>query len=229
MAGSRTAARPASGLADPPFNVAVAVPGQLTVRDANDNGARFRLYREAFDLPVIARFTVHGTPVPKARARVVLRDGKPRSYTPAETREAEETVADWFRIAAPRHVPDKGHAYGLMAVFFTPSLAAGDGDNYTKLIKDALNGIAWPDDRQVIEDSNRVNLVAPERARSEVMIYRAGDLQRFTLECARPGCTELFEVSPFTRPEARQRYCSRPCAASARRRGPQAAATGGAA
>jgi Holliday junction resolvase RusA-like endonuclease len=31
----------------------------------------------------------------------------------------------------------------------SPKLRRGDIDNYTKLILDALNGVAWVDDRQI--------------------------------------------------------------------------------
>jgi len=49
--------------------------------------------------------------------------------------------------------------------------AEGDIDNYAKTLKDALNGIAWIDDRQVVESHMRkayVRSQAEERVEIEI-------------------------------------------------------------
>ena len=85
-------------------------------------------------------------PVPKARARTVVKDGKARTYTPARTRNFERLIALSWR--GPR-----GFAG---AVKVTIRIIEGKGahpmdiDNGIKSILDGLNGVAWVDDRQVI-------------------------------------------------------------------------------
>lgn len=88
--------------------------------------------------------------------------------TPPDTKEAEAKVRDAFRRAHPRHRPYTGPVLlRFTAVFETPrsfnralreAAARGklyavkkpDKDNIEKLIVDALNGIAFVDDQQVM-------------------------------------------------------------------------------
>lgn len=90
--------------------------------------------------------TVEGEPVAKERPRVT-RTG---TYTPPRTAQAEQVIAWKFRQAAPHHRPDPVAEYALHAVFYCRTRRARtDIDNLVKLIMDALNGVAWKDDRQV--------------------------------------------------------------------------------
>jgi len=55
-------------------------------------------------------------------------------------------------IAKQKKVPKlKGPVVFSAVVYLSKSGNEGDLDNYAKTLKDALNGIAWEDDRQVVE------------------------------------------------------------------------------
>lgn len=113
------------------------------------------------------RFWVPGTPQGKGRARVSVRGGHARSYTPARTRVYESAIADAARAAgidlAPPGVP---LAVTVDAWFSIPrswprrrakdALSSGgwvlsrpDVDNVAKSVLDALLGILYADDAQV--------------------------------------------------------------------------------
>lgn len=111
-------------------------------------------------------FTVHGPPVGKARPRFNRRQG--RTYTPAETENAEANIrAAWAAAGSPR-LPDgpitltievhvtrpKSHyrVNGLLSAVGRRNVlptSRPDLDNIAKLVQDALNGLAWRDDAQV--------------------------------------------------------------------------------
>ncbi len=86
---------------------------------------------------------VPGNPLPKARPRF----GCGRAYTPPATRAWEEWVG-WH----VRHVLDKP-LVGRLAVtlrFYRSNRRRVDLDNLIKAALDAVTGIAWRDDSQVI-------------------------------------------------------------------------------
>lgn len=106
-------------------------------------------------------FTVKGRPVPKARPRVT----GGRAYTPAETREYEEWVrwnyarangpkfAGWVTVFIRAYFPipestPKKRAAELEGGYCAKRV--GDVDNVAKSILDALNGVAYTDDCQVV-------------------------------------------------------------------------------
>lgn len=113
-------------------------------------------------------FKVPGEPVGKGRPRFVRATG--RTYTPEKTERYENLVKLAFIKEYPDVIPLEGPlAVTMIANFSVPkswskkkqALAiAGvlrptkkpDTDNIAK-IKDALNGIAWVDDAQVVEES----------------------------------------------------------------------------
>lgn len=123
-------------------------------------------------------FTIPGAPVPKGRPR--FRIVKPRygkafvtTYTETKTEEAEDKI----KIKARQAIWDKAAFTCPVAVsleFFVPipksfsnkkreSAIAGetlpvtkpDIDNYEKLVLDALNGIVYEDDNQVVSLSSK--------------------------------------------------------------------------
>ncbi len=159
----------------------------MRVSEVGDDAAAFVLHRELLDPPVVARFTVPGEPMSKARARFTHYGGKPGAYTPEATKAAEQRMAWAFRQAAPGHVDDGATRYGVMALFFHGTRQRRDVDNMLKLVCDGLNGIAWRDDSQVDEVSARRGNDVPENARTEVLIYSLGKRLAPTRNCTRCG------------------------------------------
>ena len=113
-------------------------------------------------------FVVPGEPVGKARPRFTR---KGHAYTPKKTSDYEATVRNAFRVAFPGHEPYAGPlAMEVFAYFSVPKSAPAkkreamltgatlptkrpDGSNVLKGIEDALNGIAYDDDSQIVDDS----------------------------------------------------------------------------
>ena len=109
-------------------------------------------------------FTIPGPPVGKARPRVA----NGHAYTPASTRTYEEAVRARWRAA--RHAPFGPDVplYALIAAYHAIPASASrraretmarnavlpmkkpDADNIAKIILDALNGMAYADDKQVV-------------------------------------------------------------------------------
>lgn len=116
------------------------------------------------------KFTVFGDPVPKERPRTV----KGHTYTPERTRRHEEKIAlvyksryhgDGFESGEPlRLVVDayfkiaKGDSRvvkeGKLSGEIRPTIRP-DADNVLKTVQDALNGLAYKDDSQIVESLAR--------------------------------------------------------------------------
>ena len=97
------------------------------------------------------RITIQGPPVPKARARVVSRQGaRHTSFTPSPTAKWE---AHARRIALAARARSPGWNIGARAYDVTIRIyrhhRRGDLDNYAKACLDSLNGIVWTDDARV--------------------------------------------------------------------------------
>jgi len=98
-------------------------------------------------VPVSLAFTVEGRPVPKGRPRF----GNGHAYTPAKTR-AYENAVQWAAAAQLAGKPCPAFPTGDVKLTITAYLfgkARPDIDNVVKAISDALNSIAYTDDRQV--------------------------------------------------------------------------------
>jgi len=107
-------------------------------------------------------FKVFMNPVAKARARTVVNNGRVHSYTPQSTKDAENAIA-WACVEEQN--PDcypKGIALKMTIVFVLPKpkylglkpalpTKKPDLDNLTKTVLDALNGLAYEDDSQIVE------------------------------------------------------------------------------
>lgn len=104
--------------------------------------------------------TLLWTPHAKERARTVIKGGRHMTFTPKATRDAEAALgAQWAGD------PLQGPIAVLLGLWddhidvsvdvcpepVSPKLRRGDIDNYTKLVLDALNGVAWVDDRQIAQ------------------------------------------------------------------------------
>ena len=114
-------------------------------------------------------FTVPGEPVAKGRARAFIRCGKIGHYTPDKTATYESLVR-LFASRAMGNKPPMNEAIMLTvdAFFSIPRswpvkkqedaevmkirhLKKPDASNVVKLIEDAMNGVVWVDDSQVIQ------------------------------------------------------------------------------
>ena len=89
-------------------------------------------------------FAVPGSPVPKGRPRL----GKAGVYTPKRTKAYELKVAQCALAAGTRCAP-AGRRVSLEIEAYLKREA--DLDNLVKSVSDALNGIAYLDDRQVTQ------------------------------------------------------------------------------
>lgn len=98
-------------------------------------------------------------PVPKGRAKTIMRGGKVWSFTPQATKDAEAIIRALVQQqvldAFPQHTP-----LSMTVTFYRTKLPhilksetipvrKPDLDNYIKTVLDALNGIAFPDDAQI--------------------------------------------------------------------------------
>ena len=101
-------------------------------------------------LDATVRFAVPGPPMPKERARVVLRRDRAHASTPKRTASWERTVAT-YALEARQRAP----AWSLAARYAVEIHAyrAGrfDLDNVIKSAHDGCTGILWKDDAQVVE------------------------------------------------------------------------------
>ena len=132
------------------------------------------------------KFTIYGDPVPKGRPKFTVRGGYAMAYTPKKTKENE----DYIRCAAlpykpyikpftgpvsltaifyrsiPKSFPKKKAEMaknGILRPTTTPDL-----DNYLKQVEDALSGIFYENDKQIVDSSE--SKYYSERPRIEIEI-----------------------------------------------------------
>ncbi len=189
----------------------VSVTGSLKfLSEAGDDDAYFGLVREQINPPLVARFTIEGEPMSKARARHT-KSG--HTYSPEANRRAEAAVAKAFRGSTGGGQPDAEFSFGVVALFFSSTRQRRDVDNMLKLVLDGLNRVAWVDDSQVSEISGRKELIYEvEDARTEVAVYRRGPIPRRLGKCEH--CGNQF---PEYRSQKGRRFCSMACDLERRR------------
>lgn len=120
---------------------------------------------------MIITFTVLGAAVAKGRGRATIAGGHARIYTPAKTRDAEQTFVARsleFRPPEPLRGPLRLQLTFVMPCpksaprslkdrlgMYPPHVKRPDLDNLEKLVLDACNGVFWIDDAQVFDVSKR--------------------------------------------------------------------------
>jgi Holliday junction resolvase RusA-like endonuclease len=86
--------------------------------------------------PACVSIVVAGPPVPKGRPRLSTFNGHARAFTPTKTRRYEDLI----RLEAARVMDGKPQLDGALKVGIRAFM-----------VIDALNGIVWRDDNQVVE------------------------------------------------------------------------------
>jgi Holliday junction resolvase RusA-like endonuclease len=111
------------------------------------------------------KFTIPGNPLPKARAR----SGNGRHYTPQCTRNAES----WVKLHAKKAgVPCLAGPLRVSLVFARKDAQPCDIDNLAKLVLDALHGVAFANDRQIVHLA-ATKLVDRDNPRTEIELEAA--------------------------------------------------------
>jgi len=91
------------------------------------------------------KITVNGNPIPKGRPRVY----RGHAVTPEATRDYEALVRSAAAICwqgEPTTEPVR-----VELLFWRSNKIRCDIDNLTKAVLDALNGVVWEDDEQIIQ------------------------------------------------------------------------------
>lgn len=115
------------------------------------------------------QFIVEGKPQGKARARTFYnaRAGKMQSITPEQTKSYEDLIRWKYRAAGGGYYGEKTLQVHIKAVYPIPKAFSKakqgealedkirpttkpDCDNIIKVVLDALNGVAYYDDKQVV-------------------------------------------------------------------------------
>jgi len=124
---------------------------------------------EMFDAPddtrLVAHVTVMGEPKAKGRPRFKVGQG---AYTDPATRSAEGRVRAAFEAVDHPDYP-KGGTFRLDVDFYLGTRRHVDVDNLMKLVKDALNGVAYEDDWRVFDERGRK--WHTDNPRTELFLY----------------------------------------------------------
>jgi Holliday junction resolvase RusA-like endonuclease len=132
-------------------------------------------------------FTVEGCPVAKARARVTIKKGIVRGYTPTKTVNYENLIALYGKQVMALRLPLLGPiSMGLSIYMGIPiswskrkkrlaiqgdiyPTSKPDSSNIQKSVEDALNGICYLDDAQIVD--HIITKRYSEFPRVEIRIY----------------------------------------------------------
>jgi Holliday junction resolvase RusA-like endonuclease len=98
-------------------------------------------------LTVLVDTVVVGDPVPAPRPRV----GQGRVYMPKRAVEAKLNLQQHFLVDLRRRRHRQRYRGPVKVDLWFSVLRAGDVDNYSKLVLDALQGVVLENDRQVVE------------------------------------------------------------------------------
>ncbi len=162
---------------------------------------------------VVLALLVKGDPGVKARARLNRKTGG--VYTPQATRERQGLIAALAKTAMTELVLDAEGLFAVRAGFYIGNNQRRDIDNMLKLVCDALTGVIWQDDSQVVEMFGfKVLADRPEEARSEIAVLRVPGMMPYKFGFCRI-CQRRFRVYPSAPNRA---YCSSRCLGFAQRR-----------
>lgn len=137
------------------------------------------------------RFVVPGEPYGKGRPKFSTKCGFVRAVTPERTANYENLIKLEYERQCHGQRYEKEDALGILITAYKP-IPSGvskkkiclmldrlifpgkkpDWDNIGKIICDALNGIVWKDDAQIVD--GRVVKLYAEHPRVEVEIWRVG-------------------------------------------------------
>jgi hypothetical protein len=101
-------------------------------------------------------FVVNGKPIAKGRPRVIsrgergVRGVRCAAFTPATTRAWEQRVRWGARAAASAARWEPNADPCEVVILLRGRNPLSDLDNHAKSVLDALNGVAWDDDRRVV-------------------------------------------------------------------------------
>lgn len=119
---------------------------------------------------LLAEFTIWGQPKPKERPR---RGKAGNWYTPRTTVDHETAINEAFDLACPLWEPTIDLVRLEVDAYFEAKVIS-DGDNVFKLVGDALNKVAYRDDKQVKQGEFEWFENAGNKARTVVRIYILG-------------------------------------------------------
>lgn len=118
-------------------------------------------------MKVLCEFSVPGAPVPKGRPRLNRKTGV--VYTPPTTAAAEQRIQTYLGALYP-HLKPTDSLVTLQVYVHIRGAGRGDWDNYGKLVSDALNGIVYHDDEQVVRATVAVDRHVKE-PRTEITVW----------------------------------------------------------
>ena len=115
-------------------------------------------------------FEVPGAPQGKGRARVTVRSGFAHQYTPDETARYENLIKLYYQKCSNEYIASAAVVMQIDAFFAVPAswsqkkrqkalsgricpVVKPDSDNIAKVVADALNGVAYADDKQICKMS----------------------------------------------------------------------------
>lgn len=117
-------------------------------------------------------FTVPGQPVPLQRAR----KGRNGWYTPVASRDYKEHIA-WHALEAKAKLAEKNQEwrldgeYGLRLWAYCRDARRRDWSNILKAVEDALIGVLWLDDSQIIDYASSGLRMDPFKPRVEITAW----------------------------------------------------------
>jgi crossover junction endodeoxyribonuclease RusA len=119
---------------------------------------------------IVCGCRILGEPASKERPRVTSRKGKSITYTPKKTRVAESAIA-WELVSQNSGLTVDGERdFRVDVLFVSKSNRRRDIDNMIKLVLDALNGVVYEDDSQVVEIHAIIARGSAEEPRTDIII-----------------------------------------------------------